>query len=130
MDIENTFDPVPSNVSEHSCPCKLPTDHVLPGTDGVPVAELNQTYASRGLTSAQIQLLKKQYYTVIDNNEVPHQKLFTAIFTCPLTGEHFASGELGSPASGDAVKVGDIYWYSKYCTHYLVQMRNFQIFNS
>eukprot|EP00804_Cyclotella_cryptica_P027088 CCRYP_013621-RA/>CCRYP_013621-RA protein AED:0.37 eAED:0.37 QI:407/1/1/1/1/1/3/65/430 len=110
MDIEDAANAVPSNVSESARPCQPPTDHVLPGMDGVPISELNQTYTIRGLTSAQIQLLKKKYYTVFDNNELPHDKLFTAIFTCPLTGEHFASGELGGTGE-DAVKVGDIYWY-------------------
>ncbi len=95
-------------------------DHVLPGYDGCPIGELNQTYRNLGFTSAQVSMIKEKYFTVIDNGEPDHLKLVTAIHTDPSTGEHFGSGHyVFKQANGsvrEAVKVGDVYWYSKYTT--------------
>lgn len=97
MDVD--IDPIPYQ----DIPMK---DYVLPGTDGVPVAELNQTYAQ-----IRPSLKITDYYTIIDNGDNKNL-MFTAIFTCPLTGEHFASGDWG-PVE-DVEKIEGAYWYSKY----------------
>lgn len=81
----------------------LPTDHVLPGQDGVPIAELNQTYC--GTNHNMI-----DYYTVFDNGKENQHRLFTAIFTCPEEGEHFSSGDWGEK---EVSIVDGVYWFSE-----------------
>jgi hypothetical protein len=99
------------------------TDHVLPGCDGVPIAELNQTYVNLGLGTGQMQIVKKKYYTVIEKDgEADHLKLFTVVHTNPFTEEHFGCGHYifkDVDSNGnvkkirEAVKIGEVYWYSK-----------------
>ncbi|KAL7514931.1 hypothetical protein ACHAXN_013065 [Cyclotella atomus] len=81
----------------------MPIDHVLPGMDGVPISELNQTYCK---TDQGIKI--SDFYTVFDNGNLK-DLLFTAIFTCPIKGEHFASGDWGE--SKNVVRMGDIFWF-------------------
>ena len=86
-------------------------DHVLPGMDGVPINELNQLFVNRGLSDGQLKIVKERYYTVLDNGGPQHDMLYTAIFTCPMTGEHFPCGELQKL---QPVGVDDVYWYSEF----------------
>ena len=97
MDFDNSPTPYHEIVSK---------DYVLPGMDGVPLAELNQTYA-KTIPSLKV----TDYYTVIDNGDNKCLK-FTALFTCPLTGEHFASGDWGPVENIEEIE--GVYWYSEY----------------
>ena len=74
-----------------------------------PRAELHQYYVEKGFTNEQAQRLK-DYFTVWSNGAKSHELKFTAVFTCPLSGEHFASGN--QKHSGEDVVVEDkTYWY-------------------
>jgi hypothetical protein len=84
-------------------PPKDNVDYVLPGYDGAPLGELNQTYQPNYPSL-------EAYWTVFDNGN-PQSIMFTAIFTCPLTVEHFASGDFGDAEK--VVRIGNVYWYSK-----------------
>ena len=99
MEIDNT------NFLDQRTETVMPIDHVLPGMDGVPISELNQTYCK---TDQGIKI--SDFYTVFDNGNLK-DLLFTAIFTCPIKGEHFASGDWGE--SKNVVRMGDIFWFSK-----------------
>ncbi|KAL9188638.1 hypothetical protein ACHAXT_007016 [Thalassiosira profunda] len=81
-------------------------DYPLAGYDGAPCGELNQLYVNEGY-----QVHPKKFYTVWDNEGEPHNREFTAIFTCPITGEHFASGNWAND-KGVASKDG-VHWYKK-----------------
>jgi hypothetical protein len=74
-----------------------------------PRAELYQYYINEGLTTEQASELK-DYYTVWTNGALPHEKKFSCIFTCPISGEHFPAGDWGenSELSSDGHQ---IYWY-------------------
>jgi hypothetical protein len=99
MDIANP------NVLDHHTEI-VPIDHVPPRMDGVPLNELHLTYSK---TDARIKTT--DFITVFDNGNVQPNLLFTAIFTCPIDGEHFASGDWGE--SKNVVRMGDVYWFSK-----------------
>mmetsp|Transcript_16583 Transcript_16583/g.33565 ORF Transcript_16583/g.33565 Transcript_16583/m.33565 type:complete len:348 (+) Transcript_16583:1-1044(+) len=55
--------------------------------------------------------LKKYYATWYDvhHNPKPHDKKFTSVFTCPLTGERFACGYWEN--DGDIFAEGRVFWY-------------------
>lgn len=86
-------------------------DYPLPGYDGVPQAELNQTYASKGVQQM------KQFYTTWSNGEKSPNTLFVCIFTCPITGEHFACGNWENEKG--VTMIGGVGWYTtkKYAMH-------------
>ena len=67
-------------VEDAAIPSSRPRDHVLPGFDGVPRGELNQKFVNGGYKGDI-----NQYYTLWDNDGLPHEKKFTCIFTCPLS---------------------------------------------
>ena len=92
----------------------LPVDHVLAGYDGCPKGEINAMYTKKGLR------LDDHWYTIFENKN-PQNLLFTAIFTCPFEGEHFASGNWGPVEN--IVKVGDTYWYSEFHLAFFKSMR-------
>jgi hypothetical protein len=71
-----------------------------------PKAELYQFYISRGLSGEQAAELA-DFYTVWTNEE----RLFTCIFTCPISGESFIAGSWKE--GGDVVADGSLYWYSE-----------------
>ncbi|KAL7549507.1 hypothetical protein ACHAWF_012772, partial [Thalassiosira exigua] len=79
-----------------------------------PRAELYQWYIKKGgLTTEEGQMIK-DYFTTWDDKEKPHKTKFTCIFTCPLTGEHFACGRWN--AGGKVIEVpissDGVFWYS------------------
>ena len=76
----------------------------LPGLVGAPLGELNQSYVNEGFTKPL-----KQYYTVWSNDGKPHELKFTCIFTCPITGEHFAAGNWEDDK--DITVVDGVYWH-------------------
>lgn len=86
----------------------------VPRSSNVPVAaapraELYQYYVGeKGLAASQAQKLK-DYYTTWADDSKSHQARFTCVFTCPLTGEHFASGSWGG--SGEMDVEDQIFWY-------------------
>ena len=103
-------------------------DHVLPGMDGVPINELNQHFVNRGLSDGQLKIVKERYYTVLDNGGPQHDMLYTAIFTCPMTGEHFPCGELQKL---QPVSVDGVYWYSEFhfvCNRHIIYSIQFHSF--
>lgn len=63
-------------------------DFPLHPYEGAPCGELNQTYVNQGCTAS----LKNNYYTSWDNGKTSPHTLYSCIFTCPVTGEHFAAG--------------------------------------
>jgi len=77
-----------------------------------PRAELYQYYVKgKGLAVSLAQKLKDRYTTWSDDAK-SHEVKFTCVFTCPLTGEHFACGSW----SNDGAEVADvgkdgIFWY-------------------
>ena len=72
-----------------------------PGCEDTPKMELHQKYHK------QCPQLKK-YYTVWDNGETsPDNMRFVCVFTCPLSGERFASGLWGNNVTVE----GHEYWY-------------------
>ena len=79
-----------------------------------PRAELHRYYVKeRRLTSARAQELK-DYYTTWTNDAKSHESKFTCIFTCPLTGEHFACGDWSNNGGAGAVDAEDeTFWYSE-----------------
>jgi hypothetical protein len=83
-------------------------DEVLPGTEGAPRAELYQSYLKRGFTTGQAQELK-HFFTVWTDDALPHEKKFTCIFTCPIDGEHFASGNWNH--GGEVVQKDGVFWF-------------------
>lgn len=76
-----------------------------------PKQELNELYTAMGLNASQIAELKNYYATWYDahHNPKPHEKKFTCVFTCPLTGERFACGYWEN--DGGIVAEGSIFWY-------------------
>jgi hypothetical protein len=64
-------------------------DYPLSGCDGTPCAELQQTYVDGGFTGSL-----KNFYTSYDNGMKSPEKRFTCIFTCPISWENFASGNM------------------------------------
>lgn len=77
--------------------------------EGVPLAELNQTFINEGwLRPDQIPEMRR-FYTSWDNGEKSHKAMFTCIFTCPTTGEHFASGHYNN-ARG-VYSTNGVFWY-------------------
>lgn len=86
-------------------------DRCLPGFNGkVPLGELHQLYVNRGMSSKQMQQLDK-YYTVWENGAKSPYTLYTSVFTCPMSGEHFACGNWNND-KGVVVK-DQINWFSK-----------------
>ena len=80
-----------------------------------PRAELYQLYMSKGFANDQAHRLK-DYFTVWSKNDSkPHELKFTAVFTCPMTGEHFACGNLKN-SGGEVLFEDKTYWYSKSCS--------------
>jgi hypothetical protein len=82
-----------------------------------PRAELYQFYIDKGLSNPQVQKLKS-YFTTWANGAKSHELRFTCVFTCPLTGEHFASGNWRTASGGPDI-VSDFpccqtYWYSEF----------------
>lgn len=75
-----------------------------------PRQELNEAYIMMGCQS-QINDLKQCYTTWYDehHNPKPHEKKFTCIFTCPITGEHFACGYWDN--GGSIISEGGVFWY-------------------
>jgi hypothetical protein len=55
-----------------------------------PRGELYQQYIVRGFTTEQAQKLNDYYTTWTIGPS--HEMKFTSVFTCPMSGEHFASG--------------------------------------
>jgi len=82
-------------------------DYPLTGYDGVPIGELNQTYASRGFLNL------KKFYTTWSSGEKASMK-FICIFTCPVTGEHFASGRWKNEKGVTVIVENGVesYWYN------------------
>jgi len=78
-------------------------------SEGAPRAELHQYYIKKGLTSAHAQKLK-DYFTTWTNGAKSHELKFTCIFTCPMTGEHFACGSWMNGGEVDHVE-DQIFWY-------------------
>jgi len=76
-----------------------------------PRAELYQYYIEKGLDNEEAQRLK-DYFTTWSNDAKSHEIRFTSIFTCPITGEHFACGNL-KQGGGEVVVEDKTYWYSK-----------------
>lgn len=92
-----------------------PVDYPLPGyNESTPQGELICNYASRdGLNQNQIQQIKN-HYTVWSNGDKPHLAKFTCIFSCPVTGEHFASGNWESEKGVSIACIIDgVWWYSR-----------------
>eukprot|EP00956_Cyclotella_meneghiniana_P045504 scaffold372109_cov83-Cyclotella_meneghiniana.AAC.1 len=75
-----------------------------------PKAELYQFYIEKGLNQKQASDINN-FYTVLENNASSHDKKFTSIFTCPITGEHFLAGHWKE--GGEVLSVGHAYWYSE-----------------
>ena len=80
-------------------------DEPLHGYVGAPLGELNQSYVNEGFTNPL-----KEYYTVWSNDEKHHELKYTCIFTCPITGEHFAAGNWEEDKS--VTVVDGVYWYN------------------
>jgi hypothetical protein len=59
-----------------------------------PRGELHEEYIARGFTTEQAQKLKDYYTTWTIGPS--HEMKFTSVFTCPMSGEHFASGIMDS----------------------------------
>jgi hypothetical protein len=83
-----------------------------------PRAELHRFYIKKGLSNVQAQALKS-YFTSWTNGAKSHELMFTCIFTCPVTGEHFACGDRRTAGSGTGA-MGEVpsrqtYWYSEFC---------------
>jgi len=76
-----------------------------------PRAELYQYYNEKGLANEEAQRLK-DYFITWSNDAKSHELKFTSIFTCPITGEHFACGNLKN-GGGEVVVEDKTYWYSK-----------------
>jgi hypothetical protein len=76
----------------------------------VPRAELYQFYIKKGFTSEQASELK-DFYTVWTNDSLPHEKKFTCVFTCPISGEHFLSRYWEK--DGYVNSRGPVCWYSE-----------------
>ena len=74
--------------------------------DGAPCGELNQLYINQGY---DLKGLKKYYYTLENGLKSPNTK-FVSIFTCPVTGEHFASGILPNEEA-DSISISGVIWY-------------------
>ena len=90
-----------------------------------PRAELYQYYIEKGLANEEAQRLK-DYFTTWSNDAKSHELKFTSIFTCPITGEHFACGNLKN-GGGEVVVEDKTYWYSKLlsafihrCVHFIL----------
>mmetsp|Transcript_21305 Transcript_21305/g.38564 ORF Transcript_21305/g.38564 Transcript_21305/m.38564 type:complete len:443 (+) Transcript_21305:146-1474(+) len=84
-------------------------DYPIAGFDGAPLAELNQKYVSDGLLKQdQVQKLKK-FYTTWPNGDNSNTK-HTCIFTCPVTGEHFAAGNWDNEKG--VTIVDGVCWYN------------------
>ena len=122
-DIEESFD-----ITRASFPARssLATDiqledskyHEQPDAESIaaaasasPKSELYQFYIEKGLTVEQASDIN-DFYTVLENNASPHDKKFTSIFTCPISGEHFLAGYL---EGGEVLSDGHAYWYSESC---------------
>ena len=93
--------------------CVTPlVDYPLHGVDCAPLAELQQLYSATKTFRGSL----VNWYTVWENGEKSPQKMFTSIFTCPITFEHFASGNMKKDAFNQmnktATKVGEVYWYN------------------
>lgn len=78
-------------------------DFPLTGCDGVPRMELHQVYQKH-----QVDTATKHHFTTWTNGEKDPWKRFTSVFTCPLTGEHFACGLWGN---NDVETIDDVSWY-------------------
>jgi hypothetical protein len=87
-----------------------------------PRAVLYQFYIDKGLSNEHAQKLKS-YFTTWTNGAKSHELRFTCIFTCPVTGEHFASGNYRTAGSGINAVSGipscQAYWYSEFRYNYL-----------
>mmetsp|Transcript_23026 Transcript_23026/g.49842 ORF Transcript_23026/g.49842 Transcript_23026/m.49842 type:complete len:514 (-) Transcript_23026:67-1608(-) len=100
------------NVMESSNHVAPLIDYPLHGYAGAPCGELNQKYTNEGLTQAQAHSLKN-YYTIWDNGKNSPHTRFTCIFTCPVTGEHFAAGNWENEKGVTIVTIIDeVCWYT------------------
>ena len=85
-----------------------------PTSGAAPRAELYQYYSQKkGFTSAQSQRLK-DYFTIWTNGAKSHELEFTCVFTCPITGEHFACGNLDPFRQVVPSGKDHFFWYSKW----------------
>ena len=106
-----------------------PSSSPLPSYDTdvdlAPRAELHQFYIKKGLSNEQTQTLKS-YFTTWTNGAKSHELKFTCIFTCPVTGEHFASGDWRTAGSGTdemfEVPSCQTYWYSEFCFNHMAMI--------
>ena len=99
-------------------PSSSPSPSYNAAVELVPRAELHQFYIKEGLSNGQAQTLKS-YFTTWTNGAKSHELKFTCIFTCPVTGEHFACGDWRTAGSGTdkmiEVPSCQTYWYSEFC---------------
>ena len=86
-----------------------------------PRAELYQYYIEKGLANEEAQRLK-DYFTTWSNDAKSHELKFTSIFTCPITGEHFACGKLKN-GGGEVIVEDKTYWYSKLLSAFIECVR-------
>ena len=66
-----------------------------------------------------LQFKTNECFTTWDDGGKPHEVKFTSIFTCPVSGEHFASGKYGKERDvyivlKDEVANVDVYWFCTY----------------
>eukprot|EP00804_Cyclotella_cryptica_P029508 CCRYP_011308-RA/>CCRYP_011308-RA protein AED:0.06 eAED:0.06 QI:213/1/0.66/1/1/1/3/0/1648 len=73
-----------------------------------PRAELYQFYINKGFTAEQASELK-DFYTIWTNGALPHEKKYTCVFTCPISGDHFLSSNWEDV--GEVDSVGRVYWF-------------------
>ena len=76
-----------------------------------PRGELYQHYIAKGFTTEQAQQLKDYYTTWTIGPS--HELKFTSVFTCPLTGEHFAAGLLRNENNNGEVWSGQVWYKNK-----------------
>ena len=82
---------------------EYPPIHIIPSID----------YIKKGLTSAHAQNLK-DYFTMWTNGAKFHKLKFMYVYTCPMTGEHFACRNWMNNCGGEVVDVEDqLFWYSE-----------------
>lgn len=98
------------------------------GKKVVPKAALNSWYDDRYEEGHELLKAMREYYLTWRDKTMPnHENRYTSVFTCPVTGEKFASGRFGDPKTYDVKEetfggegaedamvpiVAEVVWYS------------------
>jgi len=135
-DIENTVndggtemkEDISSSLVESMSQMNLETNRpFLPSCLDSPKNALTMWYGQRFKNFPQFKT--NDCFTTWNDGGKPHELKFTSIFTCPVTGEHFASGRYGKERDvyvviKDANTSQDVFWFRTFfftliCFYYL-----------